>query len=61
VETKQCGPGFAPEEILHASESTPTDLVVVGSRGVGALTRCLIGSTSERVARHAPCSVLVVK
>jgi nucleotide-binding universal stress UspA family protein len=61
VETKSYGPGVAAEEILRVAEAEPTDLVVVGSRGLGALTRFLIGSTSERVARHAPCSVLVAR
>lgn len=61
VETKSCGPGVAAEEILRAAEAEPTDLVVVGSRGLGALTRFLIGSTSERVARHGKCSVLVAR
>ena len=42
-----------------AAECSPDDLLVVGSggrRGVRAL-----GSTSERVAHEAPCSVLVVR
>ena len=37
------------------------DVVVVGSHGKGFLSRVLLGSVSEHVARHAPCPVLVVR
>lgn len=36
-------------------------LVVIGSRGLDALDRSMLGSMSTRVTQHAPCSVLVVK
>ncbi len=36
-------------------------LVVIGSRGLDALDRFMLGSVSTQVALHAPCSVLVVK
>ncbi len=36
-------------------------LVVVGSRGLDALDRFMLGSISSHVTIHAPCSVLVVK
>lgn len=44
----------------HAQE-TQADLVVVAAHGASALDRMLIGSVSERVVRHAGCSVLVVR
>jgi nucleotide-binding universal stress UspA family protein len=53
--------GAADEEILRAIEEQPADLVVVGSRGLGGLSRFLLGSVSDRVARHAPCSVLLAR
>jgi nucleotide-binding universal stress UspA family protein len=40
--------------------STEVDLVVVGSRGWGALKRVELGSTSDRLAHHASCPVIVV-
>lgn len=36
-------------------------LIVVGSHGLDALDRFLLGSVSTQVTLHAPCSVLVVK
>lgn len=46
--------------ILDTAAKTDADLVVVGSRGVGRMTRFLRGSVSSRVMTHAPHSVLVV-
>lgn len=37
------------------------DLIVVGSRGLGGLTRWLVGSTAEGVIREAHCPVLVYR
>jgi len=36
------------------------DLLVLGSRGYGPVTRVLLGSVSRTVAQHAPCPVMVV-
>jgi len=53
--------GEAREAILQAAEEWPADLVVLGARGLGAVAGFLLGSVSLGVARHARCSVLVVK
>ena len=48
-------------ELLRVIEEWAPDLVVVGARGLGAVAGALLGSVSLAVARHAACSVLVVK
>ena len=53
--------GDARQTILRAAEGWPAELVVLGARGLGAVAGFLLGSVSLAVARHAPCSVLVVK
>ncbi len=53
--------GDARDAILRAAAEWPADLVVLGARGLGAMAGFLLGSVSLGVARHARCSVLVVK
>jgi nucleotide-binding universal stress UspA family protein len=42
-------------------ERTNIDLIVVGSRGLRAFKKMLIGIVSAAVVNHAHCSVLVVR
>ncbi len=44
-----------------AQYADPQDLLVVGSRGRGALASTLLGSTSAFLAEHAHCPVVVVR
>jgi nucleotide-binding universal stress UspA family protein len=53
--------GDARQVILHAAEAWRADLLVLGARGLGAIAGALLGSISLGVARHARCSVLVVR
>jgi len=53
--------GHAAEEILEEAALGDYDLVVVGARGRRGITRFLLGSTAERIARHAPVPVLIVR
>ncbi|TWU47342.1 putative universal stress protein [Rubripirellula tenax] len=57
------GHGFgAPiPELLDEAKRTQADLVVVGAKGHTTLHRLLLGSTSDSIATHAECSVLVVR
>lgn len=52
--------GPAPRAILAVAEARHADLIVIGSRGLGAIRGLLLGSVSERVVRMATCPVLVV-
>jgi nucleotide-binding universal stress UspA family protein len=47
--------------IIDASEEWHADLIVLGSHGRKALDRFLMGSVSEATARHARCSVEIVR
>jgi nucleotide-binding universal stress UspA family protein len=49
----------SPAEALEQL-SREVDLVVVGSRGWGAVRRVVLGSTSDRLLRHTKCPVLVI-
>ncbi|RKO87022.1 hypothetical protein BDK51DRAFT_11095, partial [Blyttiomyces helicus] len=53
--------GDAREEILAKSEELKAELVVVGSRGMGAFKRAVLGSVSDYILHHSACPVLVVK
>ena len=52
-------PGRAHEQIVEVAEREHASLVVLGSRGLTGVRA--LASVSERVAHHAPCSVLVVR
>jgi nucleotide-binding universal stress UspA family protein len=45
----------------RAASEWRTDLVLMGSHGVGAMSRLLLGSTAQAVLRHAECSVEIVR
>jgi len=52
--------GEPARSICMFAESLPADLILIGRHGhQGRLEHFLIGSTAERVVRHASCSVLV--
>jgi len=53
--------GDPPDVILDYAERWSADMVVVGSRGLKGLTRFVVGSVSEAVIHHAPCSVEIVR
>jgi len=53
--------GDARETILREAVEWRADLIVLGARGLGTVAGFLLGSVSLGVARHARCSVLVIK
>ena len=53
--------GDIREKIIDAAEEWGADLIVVGSHGRSGIPRFLLGSVAEFVARHAKCSVEIVR
>ena len=53
--------GHPVDQILRRIADQKIDLVVMGAHVGGAVSRFLLGSTSDAVLNHAPCSVLIVR
>ena len=47
--------------LVQAAVETAAELIVMGAKGHSQVGRILLGSTSDYVATHAPCSVLIVR
>jgi nucleotide-binding universal stress UspA family protein len=47
--------------VLDAAADWKADLIILGSHGRSGLNRFPMGSVSEAVARHATCSVQIVR
>jgi len=52
--------GSAPDLILSVAHAHDAELIVMGTHGRRGLDRLVLGSTTDRVMRHASCPVLVV-
>jgi nucleotide-binding universal stress UspA family protein len=48
-------------EIPKVVKEVSADLIVLGTHGRTGLDRFMMGSVAERVARRAPCPILLVK
>jgi len=59
--TGVCLEGHVVDEIVAYLEAHPTDLLVLGSRGLSAAKRLLLGSISDAVVHHVGCPVLIVR
>ena len=53
--------GHAAEAILRVAEAERVDLIVMGSRGLGALKGLMVGSVSQKVSHLANCTCITVK
>lgn len=53
--------GHPSRVILETAKEQAADLIVLGARGHSLIARVLLGSTSNYVASHAACPVLVVR
>jgi nucleotide-binding universal stress UspA family protein len=55
------GHGDPAEVIVDQAKEIGADLIVVGTRGMTAPARIVLGSVSTKVVHEAPCDVLVVR
>lgn len=53
--------GDPAEELIKFAIRQEVDVIVIGSTGKGFLKRKLLGSVSDKVVRHAQCSVYIVR
>lgn len=52
--------GQPADGILDAAQATGSDLIVMGTHGLGGFQHLILGSVAERVLRRAACPVLTV-
>jgi len=52
--------GPEAESILNFAKNSQADIIVMGTRGMGALKGLLLGSVSRKVIHYATCPVMVV-
>ena len=53
--------GKPSNEIVDYAFEHQTDVIVIGNRGIGAFEKFVTGSVSDKVIKHAKCSVFLVK
>lgn len=54
--------GLPWQQVVAAARADPrVGMIVIGTHGHTGLRRALMGSVAEKVVRHAPCTVLVVR
>lgn len=61
VVTTQVSDGAPDTVMIETAKQWKADMIVVGSHGRGFLKRLLVGSVTDALVHHAPCSVLVVR
>lgn len=53
--------GRAGEVICEMARALKVDAIFIATHGITALKHFVLGSVAEKVVRHAPCSVLVIR
>jgi nucleotide-binding universal stress UspA family protein len=54
-------PGHPAQTIVQVARERKFDLILVGHSGLSGAWAMFLGTTAEKVSRHAPCSVLIVR
>jgi len=53
--------GNIVNEIIKLAKNEKCNLIIVGSKGLGATARFFLGSVSNKLANNSPCSILIIK
>jgi nucleotide-binding universal stress UspA family protein len=53
--------GHPAKTIVEVAKEGKFDLIVMGHSGLSGVWARFLGTTAEKVSRHAPCSVLIVR
>jgi nucleotide-binding universal stress UspA family protein len=53
--------GHPAQTVVAVAKEGKFDLVLVGHTGLSGVWAAFLGTTAEKVSRHAPCSVLIVR
>ena len=53
--------GHPAQTVVAVAKEGKFDLVLVGHTGLSGAWAAFLGTTAEKVSRHAPCSVLIVR
>jgi nucleotide-binding universal stress UspA family protein len=53
--------GDPAKQIIRAASEQESDMIVLGSRGLGDLAGLMLGSVSHKVAQMAPCTCITVR
>jgi nucleotide-binding universal stress UspA family protein len=53
--------GDPAQQLIKLAEDRAVDLIVTSTHGRSGLSHLLMGSVAEKIIRHAPCPVFVVR
>ena len=53
--------GHPAQTIVEVAKEGEFDVILVGHSGLSGVWAAFLGTTAEKVSRHAPCSVLIVR
>lgn len=53
--------GLLPDTLMDYLSTAQADLLIVGTHGRTGVARLFLGSVAEKLVRHAPCPVLVLR
>ena len=54
-------PGHPAQTIVEVAKEGRFDVILVGHSGLSGVWAAFLGTTAEKVSRHAPCSVLIAR